>query len=82
MRTTVRIADELLGRAKAVAAREGTTLAAVVDEGLRLAVDRRESISPADREPLATFKGRGLQRGVDLDDAAALLELMADDAHS
>jgi hypothetical protein len=81
VRTTVRIADELLGRAKALAVREGTTLAAVIDEGLRLALDRRESVSHGDGEPLATFKGRGLHSGVDLDDAAALLELMADDAH-
>jgi hypothetical protein len=81
MRTTVRIADELLDRAKAVAAREGTTLAAVVDEGLRLAMGRRDSTPPAEAEPLATFKGQGLQRGVDLDDTAALLDLMGDDAH-
>ncbi|MGC2191701.1 MAG: DUF2191 domain-containing protein [Candidatus Dormiibacterota bacterium] len=81
MRTTVRIADELLDRAKVVAAREGTTLAAVVDEGLRLAMGRRDATRPAEAEPLATFKGQGLQRGVDLDDTAALLDLMGDDAH-
>ncbi|HVB14766.1 MAG TPA: DUF2191 domain-containing protein [Candidatus Dormibacteraeota bacterium] len=81
MRTTIRIADELLDRAKDVAAREGTTLAAVVDEGLRLAIARRESPLQADVEPLATFSGRGLQMGVDLEDSAALLDLMADDAH-
>ncbi|MGH7643031.1 MAG: type II toxin-antitoxin system VapB family antitoxin [Candidatus Dormibacteria bacterium] len=82
MRTTVRIADELLDRAKVVAAREGTTLSAVVDEGLRLAVGRREAPALSNAEPLATFRGRGLQGGVDLDDTAAILDLMAEDAHA
>ncbi|HVB54694.1 MAG TPA: hypothetical protein VNF24_10965 [Candidatus Acidoferrales bacterium] len=57
------------------------TLAAGVDEGLRLAVGRRESPSPADGEALTTFKGRDLQKGVNLDDPDGLLDLMADDAH-
>jgi hypothetical protein len=41
MKTTVQIPDPLLRRAKAIAREEGTTLAALVEEGLRRAVDER-----------------------------------------
>jgi hypothetical protein len=75
MRTTVRIDDELLRRAKQFAARRGRTLAAVIDDALRtfLSEDRATPVRPI---RLPTFKGNGLRPGVDLDDSAALLEVM------
>ena len=41
MKTTVHIPDPLLARAKRLASREGTTLAALVEEGLRSVVKAR-----------------------------------------
>ena len=81
MRTTVRLDDELLAEVKRLAARRGMTLTAVLDEALREMLARRAQGGPARPPKLPSFKGRGLQPGVDLDDSAALLELMesADD---
>jgi len=45
MKTTVQLPDSLLSRAKALAQREGTTLAALVEEGLRRVVQARSSPS-------------------------------------
>ncbi len=74
-RTTVRLDDELLARAKEAAARTGRTLTAVIEDGLRLLLGRREAESspPID---FPTFRGDGLLPGIDLDDSAALLSLM------
>lgn len=49
MKTTIDIADGLLGAAKAKAARDGTTLRAVVEDGLRRALseDRGEAAGPS-----------------------------------
>lgn len=60
MKTTIEIADGLLREAKAVAAREGTTIRALLDEGLRLALKRRRA-QPRFVLRKATFKGRGLR---------------------
>ena len=42
MKTTLEISDPVLSAAKQVAHREGTTLRSLVEEGLRLALDRRQ----------------------------------------
>jgi hypothetical protein len=76
MRTTIRLDPDLLTRAKLQAAETGTTLTAVFEQALRESLARRE---PATRERplrLKTCKGGGLRPGVDLDDSAALLDLM------
>lgn len=75
MRTTVDLPDDLLGEAKERAARERRSLSDVVGDALRASFART---GQADREPveLPTFDGGGLQPGVDLDDTAALLDLM------
>lgn len=41
MKTTVEIADELLARARKTADRNGTTLRALIEEGLQLALKTR-----------------------------------------
>jgi hypothetical protein len=75
VRTTIRLDDQLLVEAKALAARTGRTLTAVIEDALRQALaakDRLEEPRPA----LPTFAGDGLQPGVDLDDTASLVALM------
>jgi len=76
MRTTVRIDDELLREAKRAAAAGNKTLTELVEEALRETLARRASTATRERVRLPTFDGGGLQPGVDLDDSAALLELM------
>lgn len=76
MRTTIRIDDELLREAKSRAASSGRTLTAVVEDALRAAMHQRHGPTQASRIALPTFAGSGLQPGVDIDDSAALLDLM------
>ena len=68
--------DGLLQEAKQLAAREGLTLTAVLENALREMLERRRMLRRDKRLPLPTFTGRGLQSGVDLDDTAALLDHM------
>lgn len=75
MRTTIRLDDNLLARAKRAALERGTTLTALVEDALRRAL-APEPTQLERRRPLPTFRGDGLQPGVDLDDTAALLDLM------
>ena len=78
MRTTVDLPDDLLAEAKQRATREGRSLSDVVGDAVRSSFARAEA---ADREqvPLPTFGEGGLQPGVDLDDSAALVDLMERD---
>jgi hypothetical protein len=63
MKTTVDISDPLLEEAKVVARREGTTVRALVEEGLRRALAERSHKQEA-RGRVVTFRGRGLKPGV------------------
>jgi hypothetical protein len=60
MKTTVEISDALLDEARKLAAREGTTVRALIEQGLRrvLAERRRRG---AFRLRKASFRGHGLQ---------------------
>ena len=63
MKTTIDIADPLLNEARKIAAREGVTVKALVEQGLRrVLAERKRSVSFRMRK--ATFKGKGLQEGV------------------
>ena len=61
MKVTIEVADDVLDRAKAHAAKQGTTLRSLVERGLR-------EVLNADEEPVqfrlehASVGGRGLQR--------------------
>jgi len=62
MKTTIIISDSLFNEARKVARQEKTTLKALVEEGLRKAVDeRRRRKRQGFRLRKATFKGQGLQ---------------------
>lgn len=76
MRTTIQLDDQLLREAKQVAAQTGRTLASVVEDALREALARRRHGRPRERIHLPTEGGGGLLPGVDLDNSAALLDLM------
>ncbi|HEX6271752.1 MAG TPA: hypothetical protein VFZ53_01870 [Polyangiaceae bacterium] len=60
MKTTVQISDPLLARAKVVAREAGTTLAALVEEGLRRVVDERSKKRRAFKLKRASVGGKGL----------------------
>jgi Arc/MetJ family transcription regulator len=67
MKTTIDITDALLQDAKRVAAKEGLTVRALVEQGLRRVLDERKRGKPGFKLRKAAFKGRGLQPGVDGD---------------
>ena len=76
MRTTVRLDDALLERAKREAARRGETLTALIERGLRLVLARPERREPRRRVELPVCReGGGTLPGVDLDDSATLLDI-------
>jgi hypothetical protein len=75
MRTTINLSDELLARAKQAALDSGKTLTAIIEEALQERLARsKDGDLPEVR--ITTFGGSGLQPDVDLDDSAALLDLM------
>jgi hypothetical protein len=65
MKTTIDIADGLLIEAKKVAAREKSTIRALVEEGLRRALADRKGKKTPFKLKLVTVKGRGVQPGID-----------------
>jgi hypothetical protein len=77
MRTTVRLDEGLLERARHEAARRGVTLTSLIQQGLQLVLrrpfrrsERRTVVLPECRA------GGGALPGVDLNDSAALLDRM------
>jgi hypothetical protein len=63
MKTTVDIADSLLEEAKKVAARDHTTVRALIERGLRHVLAEQQDAGGF-RLRKATFGGEGLQPGV------------------
>jgi Arc/MetJ family transcription regulator len=61
MKTTIDVTDALLDEAKQVAAREGTTVRALVEAGLRHVLAERKAPMAPYRLRRASFGGRGLQ---------------------
>jgi hypothetical protein len=77
MRTTVRLEDALINQAKREAERRGETLTALIEQGLRLVL--AQSRTRRQREPVkltVSEAGGGLLPGIDLNDSAALLDIM------
>jgi hypothetical protein len=67
MRTTIRLPDDLLRRAKRKAAAEDRTLTSLIEEGLRAVVDERPKPARAKRIlPRISKATGGLMPGVDL----------------
>jgi hypothetical protein len=76
VRTTIRLPEDLVRAVKRLAADTERTMTRVIEEALREAVARRDQPPKSRKVRLPTFAGGGLRPGVDLDDSAALLELM------
>jgi hypothetical protein len=75
MRTTIYLDDHLITRIKELAARTGRTMTAVIEDAVRQSLEHAPSRTRKTVR-LTTVGGKGLKKGVDLDDAASLLDLM------
>lgn len=75
-RTTVRLPDDLVRRARRKALAEGRSLTALIEEGLRRVLADRAPAARTSRvlPPVSSATG-GLRPGVNLDDSAALLDM-------
>jgi hypothetical protein len=74
-RTTVRLPEELLTRAKRKAAAEGRTLTSLIEDGLRLVVaGKSKARSAKHNNPPVSKASGGLMPGIDLDDLSSLQE--------
>jgi len=74
-RTTVRLPDDLIRRAKRKAADEGRSLTALIEEGLRRVVNERPQEKAERKFPrVSTAKG-GTRPGIDISDSPALQEM-------
>jgi hypothetical protein len=81
MKTTLDIDDRLIARAKALAARERTTLTRVVEEGLslRLRTSRRMPLPATPALPV--YRGRGgMRSGIDPTSNRSMMTAADDDA--
>lgn len=77
MRTTVRLDDALLKQAQREARRRGQTFTALMAEGLRLILAKGTAAPKRQLVVLPMCKaGGGTLPGVDLDDSAALVDIM------
>jgi hypothetical protein len=77
MRTTVRLDERLLERARAEAVKRRTTLTSLIEQGLELVL--RRPMKRAEHRPVTLPEcraGGGTLPGVDLDDSASLLDRM------
>jgi hypothetical protein len=79
MRTTVRIDDELLRAAKKAAVESGRTLTAVIEDALRQTLTNGNRPPKRTRFKLPSLDLGDTMPGVDLDNSAALLDLMEGD---
>jgi hypothetical protein len=81
MKTTLDINDALLANAKALAARQRTSLTRLVEEGLQLRLRAPHTSTKASKRKLPVFKGcGGLVAGLNPNSNKAMLEAADDDA--
>lgn len=78
MRTTIRLDDDLLRRVKQRAIETGTTLNALIEDSIRAGLSRQPPSKGGVFNPPVSGGG-GTQPGVDLDDTAALADVMEGD---
>jgi hypothetical protein len=76
MRTTIAIEDQLLEEARKRALTLHISLAKYIESALRERLSAEAGESPTPHRPLRTFRGDGVQPGIDLNDSASLLATM------
>ena len=77
MRTTIRLDDNFLRQVKREAQRRGETITSMIEQGLRLVLASSQPRQPRKRVKIPVSReGGGVAPGVDLNDSAALLDLM------
>jgi hypothetical protein len=75
-RTTIRLPEELLKRAKRKAAAEGRTLTSLITDGLQLVTSDRQNVAKPKRViPRVSKATGGLMPGLDLTDSSGLQEM-------
>ena len=75
METTLQIDDQLLARARHVAEQSGRTLTEVVEDALREVLPQ-STIEQRQPVRLPIVQGQGVLPGINLDNSAALRDLM------
>ena len=81
MKTTLDINDSLLANAKALAARQRTSLTRLIEEGLQLRLRSSHAAPKKNKHRIPVFKGRGgMVCGVSPISNKALLDAADDDA--
>ena len=80
MKTTLDINDALLANAKALAAKQRTSLTRLIEEGLELRLRSTRNSRESRRRVIPVFKGRGgLVAGVDPASNKSMLDAAGDD---
>lgn len=74
-RTTVRLPEELLNRARRKAAADGTTLTALIEEGLRTIVSPKPKTPRVRKLPRISTAVGGEMPGIDISNNAAIQEM-------
>jgi hypothetical protein len=81
MKTTLDIDDYLLANAKALAARQRTSLTRLIEEGLQLRLRSSRSTSEVGKHKIHVYKGRGgVVPGLDPSSNKAMLDAADNDA--
>ena len=80
MKTTLDINDSLLANAKALAARQQTSLTRLIEEGLQLRLRSSQPATKVSKRKIPVFKGRGgLVAGLNPSSNKAMLGAADDD---
>ena len=81
MKTTLNINDSLLANAKALAAKQRTSLTRLIEEGLQLRLRSFDTATMESKRKIPVFKGRGgLVAGLNPSSNKAMRDAADDDA--
>lgn len=81
MKTTLNINDSLLANAKALAAKQQTSLTRLIEEGLQLRLRTPRVLAKVGKVKIPVFKGRGgLVAGISATSNKAMLDAVDDNA--